>query len=183
MSRIATVVLIAAAVALPLSADAQFTIKLGASLASTTESELVPDVETRTGVAAGVGFGFQLGDGRFALHPELLYVQKGGKFGDAGTLKISELDVPLLLQFNVPIDLLNPYVHAGPQAEFELNCKTAGDDCVDTESVRWGAVLGLGARLGGLVSVEARYNWTFNEISDELGSKPRTILLLLGLDF
>ena len=33
------------------------------------------------------------------------------------------------------------------------------------------------------VTLEARYNWTFNEISEELGSKPRTILLLLGLDF
>jgi hypothetical protein len=183
MSRIATVVLLAAAVAVPLSAEAQFTVKLGASFASTTESELVPDVETRTGLAAGIGFGFRLGDGRFALHPELLYVQKGGKFGDAGTLKIDELDVPLLLRFDVPIDVLSPYVHAGPQLEFELNCETAGDDCVDTESFRWGAVLGLGARLGGLVTLEARYNWTFNEISDELGSKPRTILLLLGLDF
>jgi hypothetical protein len=183
MSRIATVVLLAAAVALPLRADAQFTIKLGGSFASTTDSDLAPDVDTRTGLAAGVGFGFRLGEGKFALNPELLYVQKGGKFGDAGTLKIDELDVPLLLRFDVPIDVLSPYISAGPQLEFELNCETAGDDCVDSESFRWGGVLGLGARLGGLVTFEARYNWTFNEISDELSSKPRTILLLLGLDF
>src|SRR4029453_15570130 len=127
MSRIASVVLLAAAVALPLSADAQFTIKVGASFASTTTRGLLPDVETRTGGAAGVGFGFQLGKGRFALNPELLYVQKGGKFGDAGTLKIDELDLPLLLQFDIPIDVLTPYINGGPQAEFELKCKTAGD--------------------------------------------------------
>ena len=55
----------------------------------------MPDVETRTGLAAGIGYAFRLGNGGFAFQPELLYVQKGGKFGDDGTLKIDELDLPL----------------------------------------------------------------------------------------
>jgi hypothetical protein len=66
----------AAAVALlPLSAEAQFTIKAGGSFASTTTSDLTPDVSNKTGFAAGIGYGFKFGSGAFALHPELLYVQ------------------------------------------------------------------------------------------------------------
>jgi len=185
MSRIATLVLLAAAAVLPRSADAQLTAKIGASFASATKSDLAPDVNTRTGLAAGLGFAFQIGNGVFALHPELLYVQKGGDLGGdgGGSLKIDELDLPLLAQFNIPIEALTPFLLAGPQAEFELSCEAAGEDCVDSESVRWGAVLGLGARVGDLVTLEARYNWTFNEISDQLSSKPRTILLLAGLQF
>jgi len=182
MSRIATLVLLAA-VALPLSADAQLTLKAGGSFASTTDSEGLPEGDTRLGAAVGLGFGFQFGEGKFALHPELLYVQKGGKFGDAGTLRIDELDFPLLIQFNVPIKLFTPYLYGGPQAEFELKCMAAGDDCVNSESVRWGAVAGLGFRVFELVTLEGRYNWTFSELSEELSAEPRTILVLLGLDF
>jgi hypothetical protein len=54
---------------------------------------------------------------------------------------------------------------------------------VDSESVRWGGVLGLGVLIGKRVTGDLRYNWTFNEISDQLSSKPRTILLLAGLSF
>jgi hypothetical protein len=40
---------------------------------------------------------------------------------------------------------------------------------------------GAGVRLGGGLSVEARYGYTLSEISDNIKSKPRTILLLIGL--
>jgi hypothetical protein len=184
MSRNATVVLLAAAVALaPLTAGAQFSIKLGASFASTTESELVPDVSNRTGLAAGVGYGFPLGSGAFSLQLEGLYVQKGGDLGIAGTLKIDELDFPILLKWKIPIDFLSPFLYAGPQAEFELGCTTADIDCVDTESLRWGGVLGLGVLFGQRFTGELRYNGTWSEISELSDVKPRTILLLAGLSF
>ena len=184
MSRITTVVLLAAAVALTaVTADAQFTIKAGASFASTTESDFVPDVSNQTGFAFGLGYGFPLGKGAFSLQLEALYVQKGGDLGDEGSLKIDELDFPILLQWKIPIAFLSPFLYAGPQAEFELKCKSAGEDCVDSESVRWGGVLGLGVLIGKRITGDVRYNWTFNEISDQLSSKPRTILLLAGLSF
>ena len=105
MSRNATVILLAAAVALtPLAADAQFVIKAGASFASTTESDFVPDVSNKTGFALGIGYGIPLGGGgAFSLQLEALYVQKGGDLGNAGSLDIDELDVPILLQWNTPI--------------------------------------------------------------------------------
>jgi hypothetical protein len=184
MSRTAIVVLLAATVSLvPMSADAQFVIKAGASFASTTESDLVPDVSNQTGFAAGVGYGFPLGGGAFSLLLEALYVQKGGDLGPAGSLDIDELDFPILLQWKLPIQFLSPFLLGGPQAEFELSCTTADVDCVETESLRWGAVLGLGGVFGQRFTGELRYNWTFSEISDDVSSKPRTILLLAGFRF
>ena len=184
MSRTPPVLLLAAAVTLfPLDARAQFSIKAGASFASTTESDYVPDVGNRTGFAAGLGYGIPLGGGNFLFYPELLYVQKGGEYSDSRTLKIDELDIPLLLRWNTPIDVLSPFLYGGPQIEYELNCKAAGDDCIDSNEFRWGAVGGLGIRFGGRVSLEGRYNWTISELSDQIASKPRTILLLVGLDF
>lgn len=184
MSRNAPVALLAAVVAFtPLTVGAQITIKAGASFASTSESELVPDVSNKTGFAAGIGYGLRMGGGALALHGELLYVQKGGDLGDAGDLKIDELDVPLLLQWNTQIDFLHPFLYAGPQAEFELSCTAVDVDCVDSESLRWGGVLGLGGRFGQRFTGEIRYNWTFTEISGLIDSKPRTILLLAGLSF
>ena len=184
MSRNTTVVLLAAAVALTaVTADAQFTIKAGASFASTTESDFVPDVSNQTGFAFGVGYGFPLGKGAFSLQLEALYVQKGGDLGDEGSLKIDELDFPILLQWKIPIAFLSPFLYAGPQAEFELSCTAADIDCVDTESLRWGGVIGLGVRFGQRFSGELRYNSTWSEISELSNAKPRTILLLAGLAF
>lgn len=184
MLRNVTVALFAATVAItPLASDAQFTVKAGASFASTTESDLVPDVSNRTGLAFGIGYGFPLGSGAFSLHLEALYVQKGGDLGDDGTLKIDELDFPILLQWKIPVSFLSPFLYAGPQAEFELSCTAADIDCVDTESLRWGGVIGLGARFGQRFTGELRYNGTWSEISQGSDAKPRTILLLAGLAF
>lgn len=53
-------------------------------------------------------------------------------------------------------------------------------DCVNTTTLRWAAVAGAGILLGSSLSVEGRYNWTLMELGDDIGSKPRTILLLAG---
>jgi hypothetical protein len=183
MSRTAILILLAAAATTAQRAHAQFTIKAGASFASTTESDLVPDVSNRTGFAGGVGYGFRLGGELLSLRAELFYVQKGGDLGDEGTLEIDELNVPLLAQFNIPIDFLSPFAYAGPQAEYELDCTRADIDCVDTESFRWGAVLGVGVRFAQRLTGELRYNWTLTDVSELVDSKPRTLLLLAGIEF
>jgi hypothetical protein len=171
--------MLAALIAQP--ASAQIGFKAGLSFASTTESEFIPDVDTRTGFAAGISLGLPLGLS-LRLQPELLYVEKGGKFANNDqTLEINELNVPVLLRFNLPLPAIAPFVLAGPVAEYDLTCNAADVDCVDTESLRWGFMAGAGVRLGGGLSVEARYGYTLSEISDNIKSKPRTILLLIGL--
>ena len=160
-------------------AQAQLSVKAGLSFASTSESDFVPDVKTRTGFAAGLSLGLPMG--QIQLRPELLYVQKGGKFANDQTLELNEINVPVLLQFNVPIPVIMPYAFGGPVAEYELSCTAANIDCVDTNSLRWGFTAGAGIRLGGALSVEGRYGYTLSEISDNIKSKPRTIMLLLGI--
>ncbi|HEX5633979.1 MAG TPA: porin family protein [Gemmatimonadales bacterium] len=163
-------------------AGAQLAIKGGLSFASTTESEFVPDLDTRTGFAAGVSLGIPLAS-VLEIRPEALFVQKGGEFSSDESLELNELNIPALLQVNLPITGLMPFIYAGPQAEVQLSCTAFDEDCVDTNSFRWGAVLGGGIRFARAISAEIRYDWTLSELSDDIDTKPRTLLILLGIHF
>ena len=180
MRRILPALLLSALVA-PV-VPAQVAVKAGLSFASTTESEFVPDIDTRTGFVVGISLGIPLGP-VVEIRPEALYVQKGGEFSNGDKLEIDELNIPVLLQVNVPASGFSPYLFAGPQAEYELSCTFADVDCVDTNSLRWGFTGGVGVRLGGMFLVEGRYGWTLTEISDDVTSKPRVIKLLAGITF
>lgn len=179
MRKLTPVLFVAMLIVAP-AADAQLGVKAGFSFASTTESEFVPDVETRTGFAAGLSLGIPLGT-VLTFRPEAMFVQKGGKYATNQTLEINELNIPLLLGIDIPITGVAPYLFAGPVAEYELSCKAADVDCIDTNSMRWGFTGGVGLRLGGALTVEGRYGYTLSEISDDVQSKPRTIMLLAGL--
>ncbi|MEJ2203133.1 MAG: porin family protein [Gemmatimonadota bacterium] len=163
-------------------ASAQLSVKGGLTFASTSESEFVPDPSTRTGFSAGVSIGIHLGE-VIELRPEALYVQKGATLAGDDLFKLEELVVPLLLQVDIPINGFMPYAFAGPQGEFELSCTIVDVDCVDTKSLRWGAVGGVGIRLARFLSIEGRYNWTLQEISDDIRSKPNAISVMAGIHF
>lgn len=167
------------ALLLPAMANAQLMLKGGLSFASASNSQYLPDVDTKTGFSAGLSFGLPLGEG-LQLRPELLYVQKGGKLATNADFELNELNIPVLLQVNLLGAGIAPYLFGGPQAEYELTCTRADVDCVNTTTLRWGAVAGAGIRLGSSLSVEGRYNWTLTEIGDNIGSKPRAILLMVG---
>lgn len=177
MRRTIPLAALAAALLLPAVASAQLVLKGGLSFANASESPYLPDLKTKTGFAAGVSVGLPLGG--VQLRPELLYVQKGGKLTN-DDFELNELNIPVLLQLNLPGVGLAPYLFGGPQAEYELTCKRADVDCVNTTSLRWGAVAGAGLRLGSSLSIEGRYNWTLSELGDNIASKPRAILLLAG---
>ncbi len=161
-------------------ASAQFSVKGGLTFASATESAYLPDTKLRTGFAAGVSVGIPLGE-VVELRPEALYVQKGAELAGADVFELDELVIPLLLEVDIPITGFMPYAFAGPQGELELSCKAFDVDCADTKSLRWGAVAGLGVRLARFLSIEGRYNWTLQEISDDIKSKPNTISILAGI--
>lgn len=166
--------------ATPVAAHGQLTLKGGLSFASATSSDFLPDLETRTGAAGGISLG--LGPARgLQLRPEALFVQKGGKLASDQSFTLNELNIPVLVQVTLPVPGISPFIYAGPQAEYELSCTVADTDCVDTGSLRWGAVGGAGVRLGSLLSLEGRYNWTLSELADDIESKPRSLLLFVGL--
>lgn len=180
--RIAAALLLAALALVPGTTQAQFGVKAGLSFASASTSAYLPDLSVKTGWTAGLSVGLPLGSA-LEFRPELLYVQKGGKLPNGSTLELKELDLPGLLQINIPVTGFMPYVLVGPQAEFELSCTAFDIDCVDSKSFRWGAVAGAGIRLARVLSFEGRYNWTLSEIADDIQSKPRTLLILVGVHF
>jgi hypothetical protein len=177
---IAALMIVAALALAAGHADAGLTAKAGLSFASTSGSAYVPDPGKQTGFAAGLSFG--LGLARIVeLRPEALYVQKGGEWAPDQEFTINELDIPLLVQCNLPI--LGCFVYAGPQGEIELNVEAKGTDIADTDSFRWGGVAGIGFKVLRVASIEGRYNWTLDEISSDIQAKPRTILIMAGLGF
>jgi len=171
-------VLTFAVIAWPTAGSAQLVVKGGLSFAKVTESAYLPNLDMRTGFAAGISLGLPMGG--LTVRPEVFFVQKGGKLANDASFELNELNVPLLLQFTFPVPVLSPFLLAGPQAEYELTCTKADVDCVDTNSLRWGFVVGAGAHVGGL-TVEGRYDWTLSNLADDIHSKPRTIMLLVGL--
>lgn len=182
MKKILSILALGAMILVPARAEAQFAVKGGLSFASTSASDFLPDLDTKTGMAAGLSFGLPLND-VIELRPEVLYVQKGGKFATDDSFTLNELNIPLLLQVDLPISGFMPYVMAGPQAEIDLKCTAFDTDCVDNNSFRWGFNAGAGIRLAKAISIEGRYNWGLTEISDNINSKPRTLLILVGIHF
>lgn len=164
----------------PTAAMGQVAFKAGVSFASATESDYLPEVKTRTGFALGVGLAVPVGP-TAAFRVEGLYVQKGGTLANDGAFRLDEFNVPLMLELRAPVPVFAPFVLLGPQAEYELSCTKLDVDCVETSTLRWGFVAGAGVKVGGSLSVEGRYAWTMSALGEAIPSKPRTIMVMLGI--
>lgn len=144
---------------------------------------------------------------RFALHPELLYIQKGAvlagsNFGAGrlkGTYRFSYLQFPLLLEAQiptgreiVPILFLGPFISArvtsGLEVEFPDNTERNSYNDV-TSSVDIGGVIGAGVRYrlsdAQILTFDVRYNPGFSDVATEENLVLRTdsITLSFGLAF
>lgn len=163
---------------------AQLGLKAGASFATRSDSR--PDLNNRTGFAAGLSLPLPLGP-IFALQPEALYVEKGWE--GFTNQKLTYLEVPLFLRANIPVPGISPFGLAGASASFRLSCKTNDVDCPSgARKTDYGVALGAGVRLGGLsgLTLEGRYTWGLRNVSDVttgLDSKTRSFLALVGVEF
>ena len=124
-------------------------VKAGANLATLTGAV---DSESRTGLSAGAYLGFGLGD-RLAIQFEALYGVRGGgdipiganAIDDAvapSDVRLSYVEVPLLLRVGYPGERLLPSIFIGPYAGFLLSCRlTLSDgsegDCEDETRAAW----------------------------------------------
>lgn len=131
------------------SAQAAMGVKAGANLSRLTGAE---DSESITGLAAGAYLGFGLGD-RLAVQVEASYAVRGGAgvriganaLDDAATpsdVRLTYVEVPLLLRAGYPGERLLPTVFIGPYAGFLLSCRlTLADgnegDCDDESRASW----------------------------------------------
>ena len=118
-----------------------------------------------------------LGGARLSLRPELLFTTKGAQFdqigGNTSDLKLSYLEIPLSLEFNLAIINLHAGVHAGLLATAEGTFKdsqgnpiTFDIDKDDLQSFDYGWHLGGGIDLGN-IGLHLRVSRSLQDISNE----------------
>jgi hypothetical protein len=177
------------------SASAQVTlgVKGGLNIADVGGGDAPSTGETKTGFIGGGFLELQFGN-IFAVQPEVLYTMKGIE-NFSGTpdseIKLSYIEVPVLLKVNVPIEGSNirPNFYAGPVVAFEGSCKVTDpgtsvddEDCdaaaaapafddepFETVSTDFGLVFGGGLDFligGAEVGADVRYTLGLTTIDD-----------------
>ncbi len=163
----------------------------------------------KTGLLAGGFFGYQVNE-VFSVEPQLLYSQKGTKVKGTGSnaslegsVKLSYIEVPLLLKFWFPTySQVTPFVFAGPVVGFTVGCTLEGEilsvtgdeDCdktsvVKVKSTDFGGTVGGGVEFKAgmqVVRIDGRYTHGFTDINDSGDNreiKNRAFAVTVGLGF
>jgi hypothetical protein len=172
--------------------QAGFMIKGGWSFGNVSNRGVLPgDLSGRNGWALGLGFH---GVSPVGFGIEGLWVQRGLNnaglpIGDINARELDYIDVPAYLRLSVPF-AVQPFLYAGPQASFEIRCRSGAVDCPDTgrPTTSWSAIIGAGVRLGlGLaVSVEGRYVYGLTDlhlstITTSSSYRTRSFMILAGI--
>jgi len=168
---------------------AGFEIKGGLSWGNVSNRGVLPGaLNGRNGVALGLGV---FGGSPVGFGIEGLYVQRGvnNDLLDFNSRQLDYIDVPGYLRLSVPLPL-QPFVYAGPQASFEIRCKTGAGDCPDTgrPMTSWAGIIGAGFRVnpGVAISIEGRYVYGLTDlhlstITSSSSYRTRSFMLLAGL--
>jgi opacity protein-like surface antigen len=143
------------ALTLGVSAQLRYGVKVGGTL-----SQILEKFDGRS-ENSDPKFGFQAGglleysfSSSFALQPELLYVNSGGKYEEDVTFNFHSIQLPVNLKYKVGTENLKFYVTAGPYLSYVISGKLKqGPVSVDAFSDEAGLSLkhfdfGLGAGLG-----------------------------------
>lgn len=139
--------------------DTHFGLKAGLNVSSLDEKNGV-DFNSKAGFYVG-GLAHVHLSPHFAVQPELVYSQQGGKDGATGDLwKINYLNVPVLLQYMAGNGFR---LETGPQVGFAVSSKIKSGDIeqdikssVSTVDFSW--AIGAGYQFAEGLGVDARYN-------------------------
>lgn len=116
MKKLFTVSCLLLTIAFPVQqarAQVDFGIRGGVNFATLNNTDL--NVGTRTGFQVGVFAEISLYDNLIALQPELLYTQKGYETDAGREVKLSYIEIPILLDFKYLLDSpVSPHVYFGP---------------------------------------------------------------------
>lgn len=158
-------------------------------------------LESRTAITAGLSLQFPLSP-MLDLEVDALYTSKGTKIsdgGDSAELKLSYIDVPVLLRYNLGTAEAKPFLLAGGSVGIKASCSigatsgsvSASSDCIDVvqddqKSVDLGLTFGGGVAFNRF-SIQARYTLgltdIFDDDDDSVTSKNTTLFLLAGFSF
>jgi hypothetical protein len=187
------VALLTLAAPITLLAQGEAGLKAGVSFGNISNKSLLnPNLDTRTGFAAGLFLGYRVGF--LGVGIEGLYAQRGAESDQslsAAPTRLDYIDVPVYVKASLPTPLVQPFVYAGPQVSFEVRCHTASEgDCPDASAsgrrkTDYAAVFGAGVRFGGL-GLEGRYVYglrdlKLNTVSDPNSYKTRSFLILVSI--
>jgi hypothetical protein len=190
---------LAALVAAPVAAHAQFGIKAGVAFGDVSNKGVLPgDLKGRTGFAGGISL--ESAPSVIGFGVEGLFSQEG-LTSDApdGSFKTSYINVPVYIRVMLPTPAVKPFAYLGPQVAFEVNCSSGNGDCPppapgepERKKTLFAAVIGGGIRFGGKssagFSVEGRYVYGLTDlnpstVTNSESYKTRTFMILAGIHF
>src|SRR5258705_9523720 len=128
------------------SAQGALGVKGGWPYGNVSNRGLLPGpLDHRTGFAAGIALTPK--GHLFGLGVEALYAQRGVSSSTASdSRELNYVDVPVYLRAALPTPGVMPFAYSGPQASFELACRSGTADCPATHRPKtsYAAVLGGG---------------------------------------
>jgi hypothetical protein len=144
-------------------------IKLGYNYATMTGDNL-PDVDSRSALAGGIGLEFNFLS-LLSLQVDVLYSPRGASLPNDGEMKLNYISVPMVLKKKFFPVGLHPYLLGGPEFNFLLSAKENGNDIKDqVTSEDLHLVVGGGLEfsfLGKSAYVEGRYSYGLNNINED----------------
>jgi hypothetical protein len=132
---------------------------------------------SRFGIVGGVFFNLPVVESTLGFQPEVLYVQKGGKF-DGNLYQLDYLEVPLLVDINFGMPAFNPDILFGPCV----------DDILATEGVSDANHFDIGLMLGAQINfsgffVSGRYELGLTNVSSDQNIQTDTWMFMAGLSY
>ena len=123
-------------------ADPTNTFALGLEAGANFSNFIGSDVTTsgvtnsRLGLVGGAFLSLNFGN-TFAIRPEILYAQKGGKDTSNDTYQLDYVEVPVLLKFSLGTPVINPALLLGPTFNFNTvaSVVTSGGDSSAIQNV------------------------------------------------
>ena len=191
---------IVAVAATPTFAQVTGSVKVGVNFASMSFQDDDEDQDFKTGSKSGLAIGAGVDvpiAPMFSFSPEILYMQKGGKGGEAfgdddrNKLKLDQVQIPLLFKAKFASGAVTPFIVAGPgigfttAAKFEQEEFDEEEDIKDeVETIDFSGIVGVGVEFGRGI-VEYRYDHGFRDLdkSDSSELKLRTHTILFGVRF
>ena len=164
----------------------RFGLKLGVNGANLYDDSQAENKKSRIGFTGGVFAKIPLGSQKFSLRPELLFTTKGAQFDNANgnhkDIKLSYVELPLSLEFNLAFINLHAGLYAGLLADSKGDFKDAQGNPItafkldkeDLQQIDYGWHVGAGLDLGN-IGIHLRVARGFQNIE-----KDQSIQDLLG---
>ncbi len=197
MKRLSMVAIVLLALFIAIPVDAQhrigFTGGLNLANVSVDPEETGIEYSNRTAFGGGGVLDLRLAE-NIALQLEPMFLQKGTKVkdsvgGDDIKVKLSYLEVPLLLKLMLGQSTTRPYIMAGPSVGFRLSAKVSNGVELDikdiTKSTDFGLDFGAGISFpagNNSIFVEGRYALGLSNINDD-PEDPNTDVKNKGIQF